>query len=110
MYVSTHTHTQFLYVCEYTHTHMCVHTHTHTHTLEYYLAIKKERKNAIYSTMTESRDYTKRSGSDRERQISCDLIYLWNVKNYKTETDSQKRNYGYQRGQVWGRDNLEVWD
>ena len=39
--------------------------------------------------MTESGDYTKRSGSDRERQISCDLTYLWNVKNYKTETDSQ---------------------
>ena len=25
--------------------------------------------------------------SDRERQISCDFIYMWNLKN-KTETDS----------------------
>ena len=41
------------------------------------------------------RDYHK---SDRERQISYDIIYMWNLKYdtngliYKTETDSQRRN------------------
>ena len=42
------------------------------------------------------RDYhTKWSKSDRERQISCDNTYMWNVKNdtnelmYKTEIDPQ---------------------
>ena len=42
---------------------------------------------------------------NRERQISWDNIYMWNLKYdtnkliYKTETDSQnqKTNYGYQR-------------
>ena len=42
------------------------------------------------------RDYhTKRSKSDRERQISYDITYMWNLKQndtnehiYKTETDS----------------------
>ena len=38
--------------------------------------------------------HTKWSKSDRERQISYDITYLWNLKNntseliYKTETDS----------------------
>ena len=45
-----------------------VHTHTHTHTHNgVLLSHRKERKNAIYSTMAESGDYTKRSRSDRER-------------------------------------------
>ena len=42
------------------------------------------------------RDYdTKRSTSDRERQISHDITYMWNLKYdtnepiYETETDSQ---------------------
>ena len=42
------------------------------------------------------RDYhTKRSKSDRERQIPYDITYMWNLKYdtneliYKTETDSQ---------------------
>ena len=55
MWVHTHTHTNthtvsvcmWVYTHTHTHTHVRAHTHTHTHTLEYYLAIKKERKNAI---------------------------------------------------------------
>ena len=43
------------------------------------------------------RDYhTKRTKSERERQISYDIAYMWNLKIndiseliYKTETDSQ---------------------
>ena len=42
------------------------------------------------------RDYhTKWSKSERERQIPCDIIYMWNPKYdtnehiYETETDSQ---------------------
>ena len=40
-------------------------------------------------------DHTKRSKSDRERQISYDITYIWSLKYdtnkliYKTETDSQ---------------------
>ena len=26
-------------------------------------------------------DHTKQSKSDRERQISCDITYIWNLKN-----------------------------
>ena len=44
--------------------------------------------------MDETRDcHTERSKSDRERQISYDITYMWNLKNdtneliYKTETD-----------------------
>ena len=61
--------------------------------MEYYLTIKN---NAIRSNMDEPRDdHTKWSKSDRERQISCDITYMWNLKNYtnelvyKTEIDSQ---------------------
>ena len=57
------------------------------------------------------RDYhTKSSKSDRKRQISYAIIYMWNLKKndtnefiYKTETDShRKQTYGYQRGKVQG--------
>ena len=51
--------------------------------------------NAICSTMDGPRDYhTKWSKSDRERQISYDINYIWNLKNdtnelmHNTETDS----------------------
>ena len=57
---------------------------------------KKDLNNAICSNMYGPRDYhTKGSKSDRERQISYDIIYMWNLKYdtneliYKTETDSQ---------------------
>ena len=57
--------------------------------------------------MDEPRDYhTKWSKSDRERQISYDVTYMWNLKYdtneliYKIETGSRhrKQTYGYERG------------
>ena len=75
------------------------------------LSHKKEWNNAICGNMVRPRDYrTKWSKSDRERQMSYDITYMWNLKKndtneliYKTETDSQlrKQTYGYQRGK-WG--------
>ena len=73
------------------------HTHTHTHTHNGILFSHKEEWNtAICSNMDGPKDYhTKWSKSERERQISYDIIYMWNLKNntnehiYKTETDSQ---------------------
>ena len=57
---------------------------------------KKERNNAICSNMHRPRDaHTKGGKSDRERQTSYDITYMWNLKNdtneliYKTEIDSQ---------------------
>ena len=55
---------------------------------------KKEQNNAICSNMVATGDYhTKWSKSERERQISYDIIYMWNLKYdtnepvYETETD-----------------------
>ena len=56
--------------------------------------------------------------SDRERQISYDITYMWNLKNntneliYKTETDSQIQVTGGERegegkGQSRGRGRSE---
>ena len=57
---------------------------------------KKEWNNAICTNMDGPRDcHTKWSKSDRERQISYDITYMWNLKYdtneliHKTETDSQ---------------------
>ena len=62
--------------------------------MEYYLAIKKN--DAICSNMDGPRDdHTKRSKSERERQIPYDITYIWNLQYdtseliNKTETDSQ---------------------
>ena len=60
------------------------------------LSHKEEWNNAICSYMDGLRDYhTKWSKSERERQIPCDITYMWNLKYdtkklvYKTETDLQ---------------------
>ena len=57
------------------------------------LLSQKETNNAICSDMNGPRDdHTEWSKSDRERQISYDIAYLWNLKKkstneltYKTE-------------------------
>ena len=60
------------------------------------LSHKNEWNNAMCSNMNGPRDYhTKWSKPDRERQISYDITYMWNLKYdteeliYETETDSQ---------------------
>ena len=46
------------------------------------LSHKKEWNNVICSNMNGPRDYdTKWSKSDRDRQISYGITYMWNVKN-----------------------------
>ena len=64
--------------------------------MEYYSAIKKEWSVAVCSNMGRPRDYyIEWSGSERESQISDDIIYVWTLKNdadefiYKREIDSQ---------------------
>ena len=52
------------------------------YTMDYYSDVKKkEWNNAICSNMDATRDYhTKWSKSERERQISYDITYIWNLK------------------------------
>ena len=51
------------------------------YTVEYYSAIRKEWNNAICSNMDGFRDYhAKWSKPDKERQISYDITYTWNLK------------------------------
>ena len=88
------------------------------------LSHKKEWNNAIYSYMDGPKDYhTKWSQSDRERQISYNMTYMWNLKKkkdtneliYKTATDPQtlKTILWLPKGKHWGgwgEDKLRVWD
>ena len=80
---------------------------------------KKEWNNAICSNMCTPRDYhTKWSKSDRERQISYGIAYMWNLKKMiqmnlftrqKETHRHRKQTYGYWRG--WGgRINLGGWN
>ena len=55
------------------------------------------------------RDYhTKWSKSDRERQISYDIAYMWNLKKctneliYKTETQTSETNVWLPKGKGGG--------
>ena len=51
-----------------------------------------ERNNAICSNMDGPRDYhTKWSKPDRERQISYDIAYMWNLKSDTKWTYFQNR-------------------
>ena len=52
--------------------------HTYDGTL---LSQRQEPSNAICSNMAATRDYrTKRSKSEKERQLSYDITYMWNLK------------------------------
>ena len=83
------------------------------------LTHKKEWNWVICRDVDGPRDYhTKWSKSDRERQISYDITYMWNLKRwsnefiYKTETDSDFKNkLMVTKGERWwGRDKLGGWD
>ena len=65
-------------------------------------------------------NHTKWSKSDRERQISYDITYMWNLV-FKNDTNElftkqkqthryKKQTYGYQMGNVAGRNKSGVWD
>ena len=65
----------------------------HIYTMEYYLAIKKEQNNSICSNMDGPRDcHTEWSKSDRERQISYAIAYIWNIKKGYKWTYLQNNN------------------
>ena len=82
------------YVCVY----INIHTHTdisfwknniHTYTyMEYYSAIEKEWNNAIFSDVDGPRNHDSRwSKPNTERQMSYDIIYTWNLKKKKEDTN-----------------------
>ena len=57
------------------------------------LSHKKEWNNAICSDMGGPRDcHTEWSKSDRERQISYDITYMWNLKKWYKWTYLKNRN------------------
>ena len=65
--------------------------------MEYYLATEKEQNNAICSNVDATRDsHTKCSKSERERQISYDIIHMWNLKQRKMNLSTkQKQTHGH---------------
>ena len=71
--------------------------------------------NGICSKMDGPRDYhTKWNKSEREKQMSYDITYMWNLKYdtneliYETETRHIAQTWGCQGGE-WGRGGLGVW-
>ena len=58
---------------------VCVYTHTHTHTQEYYSTIKKNEI-MIFAATWMDLEIIILSKPDRERQISYDIAYMWNLK------------------------------
>ena len=84
------------------------------------LSHKKEWDNTICSNMDGPRDYhTKWSKSARERPISYDITYRWNLKNDTNELIYNNRNrltdfenkLMVTKGERWGgRGKLGGWD
>ena len=57
------------------------------------LSCEKERNNEICSNMDRPRDcHTEWRKSDREGQISYDIAYMWNLKQWYKWTYLQNRN------------------
>jgi len=60
------------------------------------LSHKKKQNNAICSKMDETRDsHSKWNKSERERQISYDITYIWNLKYGTNEPFHRKENHGH---------------
>ena len=61
---------------------MCIHTHTHTHThihtMEYYSVVKKNKIMPFAATQMDLESLM--LNAVRERQISYDITYMWNLK------------------------------
>ena len=86
------------------------------HTMEYYSAIKKEWNNAIYRNMDGSEDYHTKWSKTKERQISYNIAYKWNLKKgtneliYKIERESQtKKTNLWLPKERQEKDKLGVW-
>ena len=62
------------------------------YTVEYYSAIKKNEIMPFAATWMDLETHTEWSKSDRERQISYDTAYMWNLKNGYKWTYLQNRN------------------
>ena len=64
--------------------------------MEYYSPIKKKLNNTICSNMNGPRDcHTEWNKSDREREISYDIPYMWNLKKEMIQMNlfkKQKQN------------------
>jgi len=91
----------------------CVYTHTHIHTqLMYYSVIK------TYACHLQQHGWTQRLKSERKRQISHDITYMWNLQYntnqciYKNRlTDIREQTCGCQGGGGWeGTEGMGVWD
>ena len=89
------------------------------YTMEYYSAIKKEWNNTTCSNMDGPKDcHIEWSKSDRERQISYDITYRWNLKKWYKWTYLPNRNrvtdvknkLTVTRGKGVGKDKLGDWD
>ena len=66
----------------------------HTYTTEYHSAIKKNETISFAAAWMELHIILLSRKSERERQVSYDITYMWNLKYdineliYETETDS----------------------
>ena len=80
------------------------------------LSHRKEWNNAICSNIDEPRDYHTKWSKIRQRQISYDFTYKWNLKNgtteliYKTEIESQMWKINLWLPGWGGGDKLGDWD
>ena len=85
--------------------------------MEYYSAIKNEILPFAATWMDLEIIILSEVKSDRERQISYDVTYTWNLKNWNKWTYLQNRNrltdienkLTVTKGET-GRDKLQVWD
>ena len=91
----------------------------HIYTMEYYSAIKKEQNCAICRDVDRPRDcHTEWSKSEREKQISYNIAYMWNLEKWYSWTYLQSRNRDTDienrhmdtRGGERGWDELGDWD
>ena len=87
--------------------------------MEYYSAIKKNETMPSAATWMDLEIIILSEVNQTEKDIPCDITYMWNLKKndtneliYKTKTDSQtqKTNLWLPRGKEERKDKLGIWD
>ena len=79
---------------------VCVYIYMYSHTMEYYSAMKVDYLDICANANGPYVHYAKWNKSDGERQIPCDITFMWNIKQQK-KTNKQKKSSLIQRMDWW---------
>ena len=87
---------------------VCIYIYMYSHTMEYYSAMKIDYLDICANADGPYVNYAKWNKSDGERQIPCDITFMWNLKQTEENKQTKKELIDTEnelvvaRGRGWG--------